>query len=83
MIALDLGKTGTANLNATRESVACMVTECAASQLTGVALELAVMDRLAALSTLRTLDDAVLITIAGMAIARLVEYERGERSTAE
>ncbi len=77
-----LSKAGTANLNATRESVTRMVAECAASQLTGVALELTVMDRLSALSPLNTLDDAVLITIAGMAIARLVEHERGERSTA-
>ncbi len=77
-----LSKAGTANLNATRELVTRMVAECVASQLTGVALELTVMDHLSALSPLNTLDDTVLITIAGMAIARLVEHERGERSTA-
>ncbi len=82
MIALELGKVGTSNLNAARDAVTDIVAACVPCAINGLALEMVVMERLAQSRPVKDLDDAVLIAVAGMAIARLVEHERGERSTA-
>ncbi len=80
MIALN--ENAAANLQAARNAVDEIVAQCVACRLVGFDWELLIMYRLATHYPLREMDDAVLIAIAGMALARLAEHERGERSTA-
>ena len=68
-----------ANMDATRQGVREMVVNLAPLDLHGEALECLIMERLTQNCHMRDVTDAAIVSIAAMAIARLVEHERGER----